>query len=212
MNRKSTPILWLFMLLFVIGLACSTVLPESPTSTPEPRATSIPPTTAPDPPTPTPLGPAAVFETVNIMDDRSHFEPGPELEYNSNPPSSGPHYPMTLNPGFYNEADVSSIPSPESFIVHNLEHGYVVFWYNCSNLSETECEELKDQIRDVLSIAGEEKVIVFPYNDIEEILVMTSWGMVLRFERFEVVSRILCKWGNWILTKDTGLQSGSPVG
>jgi hypothetical protein len=35
-------------------------------------------------------------------------------------------------------------------MVHSMEHGYVNFWYNCSVIPETDCEKLKDGIRDVM--------------------------------------------------------------
>ena len=45
------------------------------------------------------------------------------FQYNSFPPSSGPHYPI---PAVYNVYDQ---PVPEIRIVHNLEHGAVVVQY-----------------------------------------------------------------------------------
>lgn len=184
MHRKFPPIVWFIIILLFTGMACDTFSSESSTSAPDTGDTSVP-TKAPDTAAPSTQGQAAIFESVEMMDDKSHFEPGTEIEYSSNPPSSGPHYPLTLNSGFYEEDQGSEIPFPESYIVHNLEHGYVVFWYNCSQLSDSDCEELKDQIRDVLSEVGGEKVIVFPWSNMEEVLVITSWGMVLRFERFD---------------------------
>ncbi|MCH7663264.1 MAG: DUF3105 domain-containing protein, partial [Chloroflexi bacterium] len=90
-----------------------------------------------------------------------------------------------LPAGFYNVEDVPPVQFLESHIVHSLEHGYVVFWYNCSNLSLVACEQLKSQIAAVLSEIGSQKAIVFPWNTIEEPLVMTSWAKILRFPTFD---------------------------
>ncbi|NLG73215.1 MAG: DUF3105 domain-containing protein [Chloroflexi bacterium] len=127
----------------------------------------------------------AMGEEVAVMPDTRHVpegtNPGP---YNTNPPTSGRHYEVTLRPGFYNEGDIQ-VTHPEGHLVHNLEHGYVIFWYNCSILSEQECAELKEAIQAVMEAENYNKVIAFPWNSIEEPVVLTSWGRLLRMERFD---------------------------
>ena len=124
-------------------------------------------------------------EAVAVMPDSSHVpegtDPGP---YNTDPPTSGRHYEVTFNAGFYNPGDVQS-PHPAGHLVHNLEHGYVIFWYNCSLLSEQECIELKDQIRGVMDAENNLKVIAYPWESTDVPVVMTSWGRMLRFEEFD---------------------------
>jgi hypothetical protein len=124
-----------------------------------------------------------VGESVAIMGDISHVEdgtdPGP---YNSNPPTSGRHYPTSLTPGFY---DTNVYQYPEGYLVHNLEHGYVIFWYNCSELETSECEQLKGEVRLVLEAENNNKVIAYPRETIEEPVVLTSWGQLLRMEAFD---------------------------
>ena len=56
---------------------------------------------------------------------RDHIEDGATARYNSNPPTSGPHYAVPAEAGFY--APDSGI-EPER-LVHNLEHGQIVIWY-----------------------------------------------------------------------------------
>jgi hypothetical protein len=124
-------------------------------------------------------------EDVPIMPDTTHVaedtDPGP---YNSDPPTSGKHYEATLNAGFYNDGDVSA-DYPEGHLVHNLEHGYVIFWYNCSLLDEAGCTELKGQIQEVMADENNFKVIAFPWPSIDVPVVMTSWGRILRMESFD---------------------------
>jgi hypothetical protein len=45
------------------------------------------------------------------------------FKYNTNPPSSGPHFPLTIFWGMY-DAPVDRLRS-----VHNLEHGGIVIYY-----------------------------------------------------------------------------------
>ncbi|NIM93577.1 MAG: DUF3105 domain-containing protein [Anaerolineales bacterium] len=110
-------------------------------------------------------------------------DPGP---YNSDPPTSGRHYADSLQAGFYNVDDLEIIgPYPEGYLVHNLEHGYVIFWYNCERLDRTSCEELKIQIQAVMEDVDNHKVIAFPRDTIETPLVLTSWGRLQQFDDFD---------------------------
>lgn len=48
--------------------------------------------------------------------------------WNSNPPSSGEHYPIW---GKWNHTNAASVPLPRGYYVHNEEHGGVILLYNC---------------------------------------------------------------------------------
>ena len=124
---------------------------------------------------------------VPVMGSSAHVEagtdPGP---YNSDPPTSGRHYGESLPSGLYEESEAANIGAyPEGRLVHSLEHGYVILWYNCERLSEGDCSQLKDQIRQVMDDAGNLKVIAYPWSSIDEPVVMTSWGQMLRLESFD---------------------------
>lgn len=125
-------------------------------------------------------------ESIPVMADTGHVEegtdPGP---YNSNPPSSGPHYANEFDAGFYDETQAADMAEyPEGFLVHNLEHGYVIFWYNCEVLDEQGCTDLKGQIKSVMDQDGGFKLIAFPWSSQDVPLTMTSWGQLQRFETF----------------------------
>jgi hypothetical protein len=106
--------------------------------------------------------------------------PGP---YPSDPPAGGNHYAETLPTKFYQEADVASLPAhPEGYLVHNLEHGYIIFWYNCQSVSSADCTSLKKDIQTVMNENGNVKVIAFPWKSLDVPLVMTSWGRLERFK------------------------------
>lgn len=74
---------------------------------------------------------------------------------------------------------------PEGYLVHSLEHGYVIFYYNCQLLDESGCEEVKAEIREVIDEANNFKVIGFPRDSIEVPVAATSWGMIQEYRNFD---------------------------
>jgi len=125
----------------------------------------------------------AAGDAVPIMASTSHIEPDSDPgPYNSDPPTSGPHYADEAQAGFF---DSNIYAYPAAYLVHNLEHGYVIFWYNCNLLEETGCSELKSQIRSLMDELGGIKMIAYPWESIDVPLVMTSWGRLQRFETFD---------------------------
>jgi len=121
----------------------------------------------------------AIPEMVEIPHIPLDTDPG---QYNSDPPTSGPHYASELDAGFY---EGNSYQYPAGYLVHNLEHGYVIFWYNCDLLDESGCDELKSQIRTIMDELGNVKLIAYPWNTTDVPLIMTSWGRLQKFETFD---------------------------
>ncbi len=109
----------------------------------------------------------------------------PHAPYNSNPPTSGPHYAVPAAAGFYDVA------AQDENLVHSLEHGYVIIWYNCSALSDGECSRLKSQIKDVMqsagvsTITGTPKLIAVPRTAMDTRLALTTWGRLDTFDAFD---------------------------
>ena len=107
------------------------------------------------------------------------------IDYNSDPPTSGQHYAQPAEAGFYEEAP------PDERLVHNLEHGHIVVYYNCSGLSDTACEELRDGIREAMEAAGVVpstrtlKIVAVPRPGMENMITYTSWGKLYRAETFD---------------------------
>jgi len=129
-----------------------------------------------------------VGEEVEIPENyEDHIEegtdPGP---FPSNPPAGGRHYASEFNAGFYEETSPETEYSyPEGYIGHNLEHGYVIFWYNCDLLDESQCSILKSQIQSVMDEFGGTKLIAFPWPSLDAPVAMTSWGRLQRFDSFD---------------------------
>jgi len=129
----------------------------------------------------------AVGEAISIPANYStHVEIDQPLSYPSDPPAGGQHYASSLDSGFYEDATLPGRPGEAAgYLVHNLEHGYVIFWYNCENLEENTCAELKANIKEVMDAKNNLKLIAFPWASIDVPLVMTSWGRLQRFEQFD---------------------------
>jgi hypothetical protein len=130
----------------------------------------------------------AAGEAVPIMANAGDHvpegsDPGP---FNSNPPTSGQHYGREFEAGFYEESDPEvQNEYPEGYLIHNLEHGYTIFWYNCDLLDEAGCSKLKSDIKAVMNDVNNFKVIGFPRSSIESPLVLTSWGRMLAVETLD---------------------------
>lgn len=121
----------------------------------------------------------AIPEMAEVPHIPTDTDPG---QYNSDPPTSGPHYAQEAETGFF---DTNIYTYPAGYLVHNLEHGYVIFWYNCDLLDESACSELKSNIRSVMNELGGTKMIAYPWPSIDVPLVMTSWGRLQKFETFD---------------------------
>lgn len=120
---------------------------------------------------------------VVTIDSRAHVavdtQPGP---FATNPPAGGAHFPTTFSAGFYQESDLANLPKyPEGYLVHNLEHGYVIFWYNCAASPNLDCAGLKQTIRQVMDKYQGVKLIAFPWASMTDVpLTLTSWGRIMR--------------------------------
>jgi hypothetical protein len=67
------------------------------------------------------------IEQPPLMSSFAHVPIGTTVDWNSNPPSSGPHYPIWAAFQAY------TAPVPRGYYVHDLEHGAIVFLYNCGS-------------------------------------------------------------------------------
>jgi hypothetical protein len=117
-----------------------------------------------------------------------HIEEGEShTPYNSDPPTSGEHYAVPAQAGFYTAED--DVP-PDEQLVHNLEHGYVIIWYNCDDLTDEECEQLQDDIQFAMQNAGNSintgtpKLIAVPRPGMDALIALTTWGRLDKFDAF----------------------------
>jgi hypothetical protein len=113
------------------------------------------------------LGAGEVQEPPNL--GRSHSPPFVEGE-NGEPATSGAHTdPLPPDPKVYDD------PVPEANAVHNLEHGYVLVYYQ----PEGE-DRLPDDVRAALAdfVEGEAEVLMAPYPQLNEgsSLALAAWN------------------------------------
>jgi hypothetical protein len=80
-------------------------------------------------------------EGTNTEATRQHVEDGTKEDYETVPPSYGPHWSAPAFPAreFYTERDR---PEMEQ-LVHNLEHGYTILWYD-DTIKGDQLDTLKD--------------------------------------------------------------------
>ncbi|UVI33438.1 DUF3105 domain-containing protein [Paenibacillus spongiae] len=119
--------------------------------------------------------PPSPGEKVTIMSDQSHIPDvtSPHKPYNSDPPTSGQHVASTAPWGVHKD------PLPKELLVHNLEDGDIVIYYN-NQLDSSSIAELE-------SIAEhyKEGVIVNPYPEMKNKITLTGWGRIDRLETVE---------------------------
>ena len=115
-----------------------------------------------------------------------HVQDGQPVNSPSDPPTSGTHYGVSMPAGFYQTDSPEYLdPTHDGYLIHSLEHGYIIFWYNCDLLDEASCSELKEDIQSVMDSFQGIKLIAFPRPTIDVPLVMTSWGYLQKFDSFD---------------------------
>lgn len=110
---------------------------------------------------------------------RDHVEAGTDLNYKHYPPTSGTHYSTTVAAGFYEE------PQPLGAIVHSLEHGAVIIYYEPGALSGSAKQDLKDYANTYTGTWS--SVIVVPYgrDNPASTYALTAWRHILRLETYD---------------------------
>ena len=104
-----------------------------------------------------------------------HLAPGERVSYGTNMPTSGRHDSRWDIPGFYDT------PRAPAMLVHSLEHGMVVVYYD--RLSAEDMATLEDWI----SIYGGpfSGIVVTPRAGLGGKIVLTAWNKSLTLETFD---------------------------
>jgi len=93
--------------------------------------------------------------------------------YNSNPPTSGPHWPQQA------ECKIYTQEVPDEAVIHSLEHGAV--WISYKNKNDNKLvEKLTDFAKKNLN-----KLLLSPRSKNDSALAIASWGRLLKFEEFD---------------------------
>jgi len=107
------------------------------------------------------------------IESRNHVPEGTSIQYNTNPPAGGPHYPVTAHAGVYDKAPA------DGYLVHSLEHGTVILWYR-EDLAKGEVEKLKGIFN---KMGG--KTIMTPRKGMDVPVGVTSWGRILKLKEID---------------------------
>jgi len=100
----------------------------------------------------------------------------PPYSYNTRPPTSGNHL-AALGP-----YGISATPLQAELVVHNMEHGAVVIWYQPGDV------DLADQVRRVVRELGGRCLVAGPYYDMDYKVAVTAWGRLLGLNTFDTDS------------------------
>jgi hypothetical protein len=107
------------------------------------------------------------------------------IDYSTNPPSGGDHYAIWAAYQTYD------FPLPAGYLVHALEHGAVVFWYNCpegcaDEVAEVEAfiDGLPEDPRCVTSGVPRRTVLV-PSPTLASRWAASAWGFALTADCFD---------------------------
>ncbi len=105
--------------------------------------------------------------------------------YSSVPATSGPHWGTPANWGVY------STPQSESQMLHNLEHGGIVIWYDADGLTDAQIDELATYVESQVAtgIGGRFKFILSPWGsdaDLGGVIAITAWRHLLVLDAFDM--------------------------
>ena len=127
-----------------------------------------------------PLGVSAAqagCEEIETITDasREHVDEGTNVDYDESPPMGGSHWPVPADAVFY------SAELEEERLVHNLEHGQIVIWYqpDIDDEVKDDIETFVDRENDVAIKDGARvgPMLAAPYPNIDGsfTFAMTAW-------------------------------------
>lgn len=119
---------------------------------------------------------------------RDHIWPDHPVEYQTMPPASGPHFPDPTAPGFYTERPAFG------YLVHSLEHGSVVIYYDPAQLSP----EIEKSLRAFIKANSDTEIgiVAVPDADFKYPFILTAWDKMLKLDKYDprVVSAFLAEY------------------
>jgi hypothetical protein len=128
---------------------------------------------------PTGVGPCNAVTVDSPPTSAVHVEQCSTLSFSTNPPSGGQHY---RDWAAYQTYDFALSAGN---IVHNLEHGGVVFWYNCPEGCADEVADVQALI-DALPVdplcagtGADRRAILVPYPELGTRWGVSAWGSAL---------------------------------
>jgi hypothetical protein len=113
-----------------------------------------------------------------------HLEECTKIDYLSNPPTGGPHYPRWANYQTYEE------PVPLGYLVHGMEHGGVLLGYNCPNGCDAEVTKMQafiDALADdpLCPMSVRVRLTLAPMPSLDVPFAVAAWGHMLKAQCFD---------------------------
>jgi hypothetical protein len=109
--------------------------------------------------------------------------PEEQRPWSSIPGTSGVHWDSPANWGVY------TTPQPEEQLIHNLEHGGIVIYYEPDELDASEVDELARYVnrQTATGISGRYKFILTPWDgpDFEGSIAVTAWRQLLYLDEVD---------------------------
>lgn len=102
-----------------------------------------------------------------------HIQEGQEIAYESNPPTSGPHWVTPLSDGIYDSE------RPDEAVIHSLEHGRIWISYD-PNIPENIIQQLEDRL------SGEGSAILTPREENDTDIALAAWRRLDKFNLEEI--------------------------
>jgi len=121
------------------------------------------------------LADAESFES----EGKRHVSSGSDIDYERVPPLSGPHYGRTAEPGFYEETPALG------GVVHSLEHGHVVIYYDSDRLTPEAREDLRTLTETYTDRWAAVTAAPNPNDDPAAAYVLTAWQVRLRMDEYD---------------------------
>jgi hypothetical protein len=120
-----------------------------------------------------------------IDDGRSHIAEGTSgAPYHSIPATSGPHWSSANSPGPWG---VYQNAQRQEVMLHNMEHGGIVIWYQPAKLDAAGLAALQTYVRQQVTTT-QFKVILTPWGgaDFGHPIAVTAWNWLLYLDKADV--------------------------
>ncbi len=121
---------------------------------------------------------AAANDEKILQEGTNHLAETERVTYNSNPPTSGDHWARTANLGFY-----KTNPPADEQLIHNLEHGAVIVWFDPDLLSDEEYNQLFSIYQKMAE--DEFRTLLVARPSLERKVALTAWGVRLYLDSID---------------------------
>jgi hypothetical protein len=111
------------------------------------------------------------------MEGRTHVPVGTIVVYMTDPPTSGNHYPTPQQGGYF------ETPIAAGFLVHSMEHGGIIIYYNPATVTDAQKNSLKALAQ--AHPGAFSQVICVPRNDPAYPIILTAWTHRLRLTTYD---------------------------